>query len=120
MKYQKGHFGEPVSVVGGITTSWIRNSKNKTICVIDSAYFEKNAAKNIANRIAACINALNGLNPEALQVLIEAATECANNWCYRCGIDCEQATEFTREECVVKNLKAALDALKGDKNEQTF
>jgi hypothetical protein len=67
--------------------------------------------EEVANRICACVNALDGLNPEKLQALIEAV----ENITIATDIHCKGGIVHNDTLDVLNdNLKRALDALKGE------
>lgn len=94
---KKGQFGEP----------WYEERNDETF----SQVFDQSdicVAQTIQpNRIVSCVNALDGLNPEKLQALIEAVEQMAACERITCDNDCDNYVC-----CETRNLKRALDALK--------
>jgi len=68
-----------------------------------------------AKRIVTSVNACAGLDMSnaglgAVKRLVEAAKLMADHECQSCSVDCEQVTEFERENCPTKELISALAA----------
>jgi hypothetical protein len=95
---KKGQFGEPWYVKQAIIQ---RREGDNERCVgsINNDLYQ--------DRACDCVNALDGLNPEALQGLIEAVEKMAACERITCDNDCDNYVC-----CETRNLKRALDALK--------